>query len=36
MNEAGGYGGIWFTYKKEVDKRSVARRCVLPPRRVLL
>ena len=28
MNEAGGYGGIWFTYKKEVDKRSGASGCV--------
>lgn len=28
MNEAGGYGGIWFAYKKEVDKRSGASGCV--------
>lgn len=28
MYEAGGYGGIWFAYKKEVDKRSGASGCV--------
>lgn len=28
MNEAGGYDGILFAYKKEVDERSGASGCV--------
>ena len=28
MNEAGGYDGIWFAFKKEVDERSGASGCV--------
>lgn len=28
MNEAGGYGGIWFAYKKEADKSGQASGCV--------
>ena len=28
MYEAGGYGGILFAYKKEVDERSGASGCV--------
>lgn len=28
MYEAGGYGGIWFAYEKEVDERSGASGCV--------
>lgn len=27
MNEAGGYGGIWFAYKKEADKSGQASGC---------
>lgn len=28
MYEAGGYGGIWFAYKKEADKSGQASGCV--------
>ena len=28
MNEAGGYDGILFAYKKEVDERSGASGCM--------
>ena len=27
MYEAGGYGGIWFAYKKEADKSGQASGC---------
>lgn len=27
MNEAGGYDGIWFAYKKEADKSGQASGC---------